>query len=78
MAVTFAPQADPHAGLGLGKPLGPHAWQRPGGMDVVHALREAVERNGHTSLDRVRRCLSYIEAQGHLDPRTLADGLRID
>ena len=78
MAVTFAPQADPHAGLGLGKPLGPHAWQRPGGMDVVHALREAVERNGHPSLDRVRRCLSYIEAQGQLDPRTLADGLRID
>ncbi len=78
MAVAFAPSSNPHAGLTGGRSVGPHAWQREGGMEVVHALREAVDRNRHPSLDRVRRCLLYIEAQGHLDPRTLADGLRLD
>jgi hypothetical protein len=78
MAVAFAPQANPHAGLTGGRSSSPHAWQRKGGMEVVRALHVAIDRNRHPSLERVRRCLLYIEAQGHLDPRTLADGLRLD
>ena len=75
MAVSFAAGSDPHAGI-TGRASHPHAWQREGGMEVVRALKEAVDRESHPSLDRIRRCLGYIEAQGHLDPRTLADGLR--
>lgn len=53
-------------------------WQRPGGMELVHLLRVAAEKNRHPSLDPLRRCLLYIEAQGHLDPKTLADGQRLN
>jgi hypothetical protein len=57
---------------------GPHAWQRPGGMELVRSLRATLERHPQPSLDPLRRCLAYIEAQGHLDPTTLADGLRLN
>jgi len=53
------------------------AAQRSGGYDMVRVLREAAAENGHPSLEPLRRRLAYLEAQAHLDPRTLADAWRM-
>lgn len=46
---------------------------RPGGFALVGMLKRAALESGHGSLDLLVRMLVYIEAEGRLDPRTLAD-----
>ncbi len=50
--------------------------QREKGLEVVQAIRKAMQSNGHPSLDPLRRQLAYIEGEGRLDARTLADAFR--
>lgn len=50
--------------------------QRAAGITVVTMLKEAVVRNGHPSLTVLRGQLEYIEIQGTLNARTLADAWR--
>lgn len=52
--------------------------QRAAGFETVKVLKEAVLRNGHSSLELLRGQLEYIEGQGRLNARTLADALRMD
>ncbi|MRG93842.1 hypothetical protein [Polyangium spumosum] len=56
--------------------LGLHA-PRPAGFEVVAPLVEATRRNPDPSLDLLRKQLAYIEAEGRLDARTLADAFRM-
>jgi hypothetical protein len=56
--------------------LGLHS-NRPNGLAVVLALRDAVRASGHPSLDLLRRQLDYIVSQSRLDARTLADAMRM-
>jgi len=51
--------------------------QRDIGMPVAMALKDAVRKNGHPSLEALSRQLDYIELQGRLDARTLADAMRL-
>jgi hypothetical protein len=51
--------------------------QRAKGMDLVRALKKAVEESGHPSLATLRRQIDHIESQGLLDARTLADAMRL-
>ncbi|MDI1442906.1 hypothetical protein [Polyangium sp. 6x1] len=51
--------------------------QRPAGFEVVAALVEATRGNPDPSLDPLRKQLAYIEAEGRLDARTLADAFRM-
>lgn len=51
--------------------------QRPAGFAVVAALVQAARKNTHPSLDPLRRQLRYIEVEGRLDARTLADAFRL-
>lgn len=51
--------------------------QRDNGLSIAMALKGAVQRNGHPSLEALSRQLDYIEAQGRLDARTLADAMRL-
>ncbi|MCC6557177.1 MAG: hypothetical protein IT372_29855 [Polyangiaceae bacterium] len=51
--------------------------QRPTGLEVTRALREAAARNGHPSLDGLRRKLEYILSRSRLDQRILADAERL-
>jgi hypothetical protein len=50
--------------------------QREKGLEVVQAIQKAAQSNGHPSLDSLRRQLAYIEGEGRLDARTLADAFR--
>lgn len=50
---------------------------RTTGMTLVMAAKEAVRKNGHPSLGTLSKQLDYIELQGRLDARTLADAMRI-
>jgi hypothetical protein len=47
--------------------------QRESGMAVAMAIKDAVAKNTHPSLATLSRQLDYIELQGRLDARTLAD-----
>jgi len=51
--------------------------QRANGFEVVGALAAAVRRNNHFSLEVLKKQLAYIEMEGRLDARTLADAFRI-
>ena len=51
--------------------------QRPSGLEVAQALKAAVDRNGHPSLEGLRQTLGYITSRGRLDARTLADAQRM-
>ncbi|MDI1479494.1 hypothetical protein [Polyangium sp. y55x31] len=51
--------------------------QRPAGFEVVAALALATRGNMDPSLDPLRKQLAYIEAEGRLDARTLADAFRM-
>lgn len=51
--------------------------QREGGFSIVHVLATAAKQNGHPSLDPLRRQIAYVEAEGRLDARTLADAFRL-
>ncbi len=50
--------------------------QRNKGLDVLVALKRAMQSNLHPSLEPLRKQLAFIEAQGRLDARTLADAFR--
>ncbi|MBK9262665.1 MAG: hypothetical protein IPM54_23045 [Polyangiaceae bacterium] len=50
--------------------------QRNKGLEIMLALKRAMQYNTHPSLDPLRRQMAYIEAQGRLDVRTLADAFR--
>jgi len=50
--------------------------QRNKGLDVLVALRRAMQSNPDPSLEPLRKQLAFIEAQGRLDARTLADAFR--
>jgi hypothetical protein len=41
------------------------------------AIKDAVAKNTHPSLATLSRQLDYIELQGRLDARTLADAMRL-
>ncbi|AKT38975.1 hypothetical protein [Chondromyces crocatus] len=56
--------------------LGLHSI-RSTGMEVVRALKQAVQKNGHPSLDSLRRQLDYIDTQRSLTATTLADASRL-
>jgi hypothetical protein len=51
--------------------------QRESGMAVAMAVKDAVRKNAHPSLETLSRQLDYIELQGRLDARTLADAMRL-
>ncbi|MDC3953040.1 hypothetical protein [Polyangium jinanense] len=51
--------------------------QRSSGFEVVAALVDATRGNPDPSLDPLRKQLAYIEAEGRLDARTLADAFRM-
>jgi hypothetical protein len=51
--------------------------QRPAGFSVVPILAAEVRRHSATSLDPLRRQLGYLEAEGRLDARALADAFRL-
>ena len=51
--------------------------QRPNGFSVVPVLAAEVRRSAETSLDPLRRQLGYLQAEGRLDARTLADAFRL-
>jgi hypothetical protein len=51
--------------------------QREVGMAVAMAVKDAVRKNGHPSLATLSKQLDYIELQGRLNARTLADAMRI-
>jgi hypothetical protein len=40
-------------------------------------ISEAARRNNHYSLELLRKQLAYIEAEGRLDARTVADAFRM-
>jgi hypothetical protein len=46
------------------------------GIDVMVALKRAMQYNTHPSLDLLRKQMALIEAEGRLDARTLADAFR--
>jgi hypothetical protein len=50
--------------------------QRNNGLNVLVALKRAMQSNLDPSLEPLRKQLAFIEAQGHLDARTLADAFR--
>ncbi len=52
--------------------------QRANGFEAVGILKDAVIRNAHPSLDLLKTQLVYIESQGRLNARTLADALRME
>jgi hypothetical protein len=51
--------------------------QRESGMAVAMAIKDAVKKSAHPSLATLSRQLDYIELQGRLDARTLADAMRL-
>lgn len=51
--------------------------QRQRGKEVVTILRAAVAKNPHASLDPLRHSLAYLEQQGELNARTVADAMRL-
>jgi hypothetical protein len=51
--------------------------QRDAGMGVVAAVKDAIRRSAHPSLATLSKQIDYIELQGRLDARTLADAMRI-
>jgi hypothetical protein len=50
--------------------------QRNKGLEIMVALKRAMQGNTHPSLDPLRKQIAYIEAEGRLDARTLADAFR--
>lgn len=56
--------------------LGLHSI-RSSGMAVTMAVKAAVQKNAHPSLGTLSKQLDYIEREGRLDARTLADAMRI-
>jgi hypothetical protein len=50
---------------------------RSKGVEVVMKISEAARRNNHYSLELLRKQLAYIEAEGRLDARTVADAFRM-
>jgi len=51
--------------------------QRPGGFVVLPELVAAVRKNGHISLEPLKRQLDYLETENKLDARSLADAFRL-
>jgi hypothetical protein len=51
--------------------------QRDSGMAVAMAVKDAVRQNAHPSLATLSKQVDYIELQGRLDARTLADAMRL-
>jgi hypothetical protein len=55
--------------------LGLYSYRNKG-LDVMVALKRAMQYNTHPSLDQLRKQMAHIEAEGRLDARTLADAFR--
>jgi hypothetical protein len=55
--------------------LGLYSYRNKG-IDVMVALKRAMQYNTHPSLDLLRKQMALIEAEGRLDARTLADAFR--